>query len=174
MIFMEVIIIQLFIKILGANLESRIPRWQLYRANWKKYRDLSNCYLASLLNDQEDNLIGKVVDAILKAAEESIPKSSAVPIKAKKPWFTLECKNAVKERKQALSRFKRYPTPHNLEIFRVTRATARKVIKNAKRTTWRLFVSKLSNHSSMKQVWDMVHKDKGKTFNKFCCAFASC
>ena len=58
--------------------------------------------------------------SILKdIAEETIPKTSAVPKRFNKPWFSDICKDAIKERKKALERFKREPTEGNLNAYRI-------------------------------------------------------
>ena len=48
--------------------------------------------------------------SIFDIAEETIPKTSAVPKRFKKPWFSDICKDAIKERNMALGMFKREPT----------------------------------------------------------------
>ena len=61
--------------------------------------------------------------SILKdIAEETIPKTSAVPKRFNKPWFSDICKDAIKERNRALERFKREPTEGNLNAYRIARA----------------------------------------------------
>ena len=65
--------------------------------------------------------------SILKnIAEETIPKTSAVPNCFNKPWFSDLCKDAIKERNRALERFKRELTEGNLNAYRIARAKARR------------------------------------------------
>ena len=49
------------------------------------------------------------------------------------PWYNDECKEAIKTRKKALNKFKKYPTKDNLNEVKVFRAKARRTIKISKR-----------------------------------------
>ena len=101
--------------------------------------------------------------SILKdIAEETIPKTSAVPKRFNKPWFSDICKDAIKERNRALERFKREPTEGNLNAYRIARAKARRDVRFSKKTSWRNYVSKLNSQTSVKSVWNRIRKIKGK------------
>ena len=101
--------------------------------------------------------------AILKdIAEQTIPKTSAVTKPFNKPWFSIKCKDAIKERNRALDRFKREPTEGNLNAYRIARAKARRNILYSKKTFWRNYVSKMNSQTLVKYVWNRTHKIKGK------------
>ena len=86
--------------------------------------------------------------SILKdIAEETIPKTSAVPKRFNKPWFSDICKDAIKERNRALERFKREPTEGNLNAYRIARAKARRDVRLSKKTSWRNYISKLNSQA---------------------------
>ena len=78
-------------------------------------------------------------------AEETIPKTSAVPKRFNKPWFFDICKDVIKERNMALERFKREPTKGNLNAYRIARAKARRDIRLSKKTFWRNYVPKMNS-----------------------------
>ena len=99
--------------------------------------------------------------SILKdIAEETIPKTSAVPKRFNKPSDI--CKDAIKERNRALERFKREPTDGNLNAYRIARAKARTDIRHSKKTSWRNYLSKMNSQTSVKSVWNRIRKIKGK------------
>ena len=78
--------------------------------------------------------------SILKdIAEETILKTSAVPKRFNKPWFSDICKDAIK----------REPTEGNLNAYRIARAKARSDIRHSKKT-------------SVKSVWNRILKIKVK------------
>ena len=110
----------------------------------------------------KDDLVSSLTSCLTEAANTAIPKSSTNPRHANKPWFTEECRNAVRERKRALSKFTRQPTHANLVAYRASRARARCVIKESKKSSWKQYVSKLNSRSSVKRVWDMIRKISGK------------
>ena len=83
--------------------------------------------------------------------------------KKSNPWYNDECKEAIKTRKKALNKFKKYPTKDNLNQVKVFRAKARRTIKISKRRSWRSYVSKINHKTPIKKVWDMIRKISGKT-----------
>ena len=79
------------------------------------------------------------------------------------PWYNDDCKEAIKQRKQALSKFKRSPNTNNFNDIKVFRAKARRTIKISKRKSWRSYVSKINHKTPIKKVWDMIRKSLEKT-----------
>ena len=60
--------------------------------------------------------------SILKdIVKEIIPKTSALPKRFNKPWFSDICTDPMKERNRAIERFKREPTEGNLNAYRIAR-----------------------------------------------------
>ena len=80
--------------------------------------------------------------------------------KDSKPW----CKDAIKQRKHALSNFCRYPTKENLNKVKNLRAKARRTTKASKLKSWKFYVSNLNHKTPIKKkVWDMIRKISGKS-----------
>ena len=109
-----------------------------------------------------DDPIDSFASILINIAEETVPKTSMKSKKAKKPWFTEDCKTAFKQRKGALRQFNNRPTHDSLNNCRIFRAKARCTIKESKKKSWKQYVSKLNSRTSIKKVWDMVHKIQGK------------
>ena len=140
----------------------RVQRWKLAKANWNQFQHLCSTRLhQSAIADADDPM--SLLTSILKdIAEETIPKTSAVPKRFNKPWFSGICKDAIKERNRALERFKREPTEGNLNAYRIARAKARRDIRHSKKISWRNYVSKINSQTSVKSVWNRIRKIKGK------------
>ena len=132
------------------------------KANWDQFQHLCSTSLhQSAIVDVDDPM--SFLTSILKdIAEETIPKTSAVPKRFNKPWFSNICKDAIKERNRALERFKREPTEGNLNAYRIARANARRDIRHSKKTSWRNYVSNMNSQTSVKSVWNRIRKIKGK------------
>ena len=113
------------------------------------------------LSDSIDPIAG-FTSSLINICGKSTPKTSTSP-KKRNPWYNQNCKEAIKERKQALSKFCKYPTKDNLNNVRLFRARARRTITSAKRKSWRTYVSKLNYKTPIKNVWDMVRKISGKS-----------
>ena len=119
----------------------------------------------SLKIDKFNNSLDPLDDftsSLLDISNKSIPKTSTNPKKSK-PWYNDECKDAIKQRKQALSKFCRYPTKENLNKVKNFRAKARRTIKASKRKSWQSYVSNLNYKTPIKKVWDMIRKISGKS-----------
>ena len=98
------------------------------KANWDQFQHLCSARLhQSAIADADDPM--SLFTSILKdIAEETIPKTSAVPTRFNKLWFSDICKDAIKERNRALERFKYEPTEGNLNPYCIARANARRDI----------------------------------------------
>ena len=146
----------------GPPSPERVQRWKLAKANCDQFQHLCSTRLQqSAIADADDPM--SFFTSILKdIAEETIPKTSAVPKRFNKPWFSDICKDAIKERNRALERFKREPTEGILNAYRIARAKARRDIRHSKKTSWRNYVSKMNSQTSVKSVWNRIRKIKGK------------
>ena len=60
-------------------------------------------------------------------------------------------KKLLKRGKNALNKFKKYPTKDNLNEVKVFRAKARRTIKKSKRKSWRSYVSKINHKTPIKK-----------------------
>ena len=112
-----------------------------------------------------DDPIKPFTSLLLDAAKASVPQTSTNPKRPDKPWYNDECKQAVKDRKDALKRFNLRPTPENHNQYRIFRAKARRTIKESKRKSWRQYVSRLNSRTTTKKTWDMIRKINGKGSN---------
>ena len=99
--------------------------------------------------------------SLIVISKECIPQTSTNPSKSN-PWYNDYCKEANKQRKQALSKFKRSPNTNNFNDIKVFRAKACRTIKLSKRKSWRSYVSKINHKTPIKKVWDMIRKIYGK------------
>ena len=137
-------------------------KWKLNKANWELHHSLCE---ESLKIDKLNNSLDPLDDftsSLLDISNKSIPKTSTNPKKSK-PWYNDECKDAIKQRKQALSKFCKYPTKENLNKVKNFRAKARRTIKASKRKSWKSYVSNLNYKTPIKKAWDMIRKISGKS-----------
>ena len=90
--------------------------------------------------------IADFTSSLIEISKERIPQTSTNPTKSNS-WYNDDCKEAIKQRKQALSKFKRSPNTNNFNDIKVFRAKSRITIKILKRKSWRYYVSKI-NHKT--------------------------
>ena len=140
----------------------KIPKWNFKKANWEKFNIL--CHEKLLFNsfeNSEDPMLS-FTETLIDISNQCIAKSSTNSFKKKKPWFNDECKEANKKPKDSLKRFKQYPTKTNLNACKILRAKARRIIKQAKRSSWKDFISKINTRTPMTTIWNMIKKINGK------------
>ena len=106
--------------------------------------------------------IADFTSSLIEISKECIPQTSTNPPKSN-PWYNDGCKPAIRQRKQALSKFKRSPNTSNFNDIKVFRTKARRTIKILKRKSWRSYVSKINHKTPMKKAWNMIRKISGKT-----------
>ena len=151
------------IESINTSTSDHNAKWKLNKANWELYHSLCE---ESLKIDKFDNSLDPLDDftsPLVDISNKSIPKTSSTNSKKSKPWYNDECKDAIKQRKQALSNFSRYQTKENLNKVKKFSAKARRTIKASKRKSWKSYVSNLNNKTPIKKVWDMIRKIPGKS-----------
>ena len=72
--------------------------------------------------------IAEFTSSLIEISKECIPQTSTNQTKSN-PWYKDNCKEAIKQRKQALSKFKRSPNTNNFNDNKVFRAKAHRTIK---------------------------------------------
>ena len=147
---------------INPSTEDHNPKWKLNKANWEQFHLLCEQDLSMDNFNNSSDLVTDFTSSLMKISDKCIPKTSTNPKKSN-PWYNNDCKNAVRQRKQALSKFCKYPTGANLKNVKIQRAKARRTIKLAKRNTWKSYVSKLNHKTPIKKVWDMIRKISGKS-----------
>ena len=102
------------------------------KANWEAFTTLCQERLTSeTFKTAED--VSAFTSALHDISEECIPKSSTSS-KRRNPWFSDECKTAINKRKSAFQKFNKNPSRENHLYSKLTRAKARRTIKEAKLT----------------------------------------
>ena len=72
----------------------------------------------------------------------------------------------VRERQATLRKFKTNSSSENLNKYKQQRAKTRRIIKGAKRSSWRTFISKINSNTNPKKIWDFIKKIANKNTNK--------
>ena len=142
--------------------EDHNPKWKLNKANWDLFHTLCDESLTTTSLSDSTDRIADFTSSLIDISERCIPKPSPNPKKSS-PWYNDDCKEVIKQRKETLSRFCKFPTKDNLNTYRVFRAKACRTIKSSKRKSWRTYVSNLNYKTPIKKVWDMVRKISGKS-----------
>ena len=159
----------IFIESNNSIVEERVQHWRLHRADWEAFQQSCGESLTiSQFENEEgvDDPRALFTAKLHNIADKSIPKTSTVPKKLDKPWFDEGCRKAIDKRKKSLQKFKKHPTRQNLDGYKKDYAKALRTISEAKRQSWRAYVSTLNNNTSAKHTWQMLRRISGKRKDK--------
>ena len=131
------------------------PKFKYKEADWGTF---SKIVKLELVGETIDDKVRNIQNCIIEGAIATIPKTSTDSVKHRVPWWTPDCRRALCERNRAYRRFNRHVTTENFVLYKKARARARRVIKKAKRDTWRSFVSTINSDTPGNQVWATVNK----------------
>jgi hypothetical protein len=92
----------------------------------------------------------------------NMPRSSIRPRRVSVPWWTDECRDAIRARKRALKQFQIHPIQDNLVSFEHLHVASRRTIRSVKRRSWKAYVSSLSHSTPTDVVWQRLHRMSGK------------
>ena len=130
--------------------EDHNPKWKLNRANWDLFNTLCTGELVLENFKESSDPKADSTSSLNEISKECIPQTSTKTTKSY-PWYNDDCKEAIKQRKQALSKFKRSPNTNNFNDIKVFRAKARKTIQISKRKSRSSYVSKINHKTPIKK-----------------------
>ncbi|XP_055939440.1 uncharacterized protein LOC129969057 [Argiope bruennichi] len=137
------------------------PRYVFQRADWAAF--MQQAVISENMVSMADitHAIQSVVDCLLKAANNTIPKSSPRMRKFRRPWWNEACRDSYREQKKRWNIFRRYPTSENLIAFKRARANARRIRRRSQRESWCRFISSITSFTSSKLLWKKVKAANG-------------
>ena len=142
----------------------RPVNYRLDKADWDTFMILSSLNFDMINTSNIDEATSNVTEAIIKAANFSIPKTGTKPPKFFKPWWNSQCRQTYKDQRKAWDTFRSDPTQENLIAFKRARANARQTRKRSQRECWENYVSSISPSTNSKTVWNKIKKISG-TYN---------
>ncbi|PSN52203.1 hypothetical protein C0J52_12761 [Blattella germanica] len=122
----------------------------------KSRLDIICKYLDNPNNLDFDQRVKYFVHHLLQAGELTIPQSSSRPVHTPNPWWTDECKTAIQNRRKAFRKFKSNPMLANLIAFKQYQSQAKRIIKEAEKTSWQNYVNSLNCSTPSSQVWNKL------------------
>ena len=123
--------------------------WKLNKADWTLFESICLKNISIREFECQWDPIQKITESLISIANKCVSKSSASSKRIKRPWFTDECKIAIKAREKAERLFNKIPTLVNINNFRIARAKARRTINQSKRKSWKNYVSNLNMHTRL-------------------------
>lgn len=147
---------------LRSEVEEIAPRYNFSQARWDTFQEKALSLIGEVdSKGSEDTWNSSISHMIHEAACYAItmkqkPKSCVLV-----PWWNKECDEAVKRRNVVYRRLRKYPILINAMEYKRLRAVARRVIKDAKRNSWRKFCSVLSPETPVRKLRSAVRRLSG-------------
>lgn len=156
-----------------SDQRSFTPKYKWYKADWVKYKHIIRENLTNLNNEIKrqtnenhlniDNLIAKLNEIIITAADLSIPTTISSSKKTtNKPWWNTDCEEAIKKYKKSFNSYKKNKTMENKIEYKRLRAIARRTIKNNKTQSWLTYLNSINFQIPIKEMWNKIKAIEGR------------
>ena len=142
------------------DIKKPFPKWNFSRVNWTKFHQICSSSLNCISLDLEHSY-QLFETCILEAARAARPQTEYTG-KISVTWWNATCDLAIKKKKHALNRMKRTRSPIDVLIFKRCSAKARRVILEAKQSSWANFYNALTSNSKLSTVWNVIKKFSGR------------
>ena len=134
--------------------------WNVRKANWIEFQQGTDFLFNPELGLENCDIITK--DIIEKACMY-IPVRNG-NTKYQCPWWSVECREAIRDRKRAQNRSRRNPHSLFLRIeYRKAKARTRRILRQAQLTSWHELLSMFNHRTPMTRLWDILRKFSNKT-----------
>ena len=134
--------------------ENLFHGWNINKAKWTEFQE--RCQLRFCDEIGMENC-AVMTEELIKTASECVPQRTGRS-KYSCPWWTEECKAAIRERKKALNRFRRTRLTALLMDYKRAKAKARQVIRRAKKESWEKLLHMFNYRTPVRQLWEVIRK----------------
>ena len=140
-------------------------KFNMKRARWDEFHTKSTI-ADNLDNTSIDEMCYTITSHIIDTAENTIPRVQTNNKIPHSPFWNEECEVAKRNKQRLLRRWQRTRLLCDRIDYKRAHAILKRTINEAKRTSWRTYVSSLSSSTPSNKVWNKVKKIAGKYKNK--------
>ncbi|CAF3490192.1 unnamed protein product [Rotaria socialis] len=130
--------------------------WETHNSLCGKYSKYIDKKLCQTSDSNGTQSINKISENIITAANKFILKSSQHEKKQTKCWWNKQCSIAINNKRHAYNTWRRSGSPIDHLIFKRMRAISRRIICDAKNSSWRKYISTISSQTSSQKVWQKI------------------
>ena len=147
-------------RIPATDLPPLFTGWNTRRANWTEFQEWCDFRFDPDMGIENCDLL---TQQIIESAKLFIPCRNGNG-KYKCPWWTDECKEALKERKRAQNRMRRDPYSLFLRIeYRKQKAKTRQILRSAQVNSWHELLSVFNHRTPVNRLWEILRRFTNKT-----------
>ena len=136
-----------------------IPRWNFRKADWTKFQEFCHIEHDQFVSPEQG--IEFLTNTILTAANNTIPLSRP-PRRKPVPWWSAEVAQAIARRKRAFRRYLRHRDESTLITRNRERSRCKRIIKEAKRSSWQSFITQFNHNTPLSRIWSLVRSLAGR------------
>ena len=134
--------------------------WNTKKAQWTEFREHCNFHFDS---EQGVTNCELITQAIVDCATMFIPARNGNG-KYQCPWWTDECREAIRERRRAQNRLRRDRHSSFLRIeYRKQKAKTRQILRSAQLHSWHELLSLFNHRTPMNRLWEILRRFSHKT-----------
>ena len=147
------------------------PRWNIRKADRLLFKSLSDATVVQAwpdMNDPDKNLedkVGIVTSCITQAAEKSYPLSKNGK-RLPTPWWSKDIEAARTAKRKARKKWKQNHSLVNMIAYKKQQAQVKRMIKAAKRTSWKQFVGSINRMTPSSIIWKRIKAINGVNRNR--------
>lgn len=136
-------------------------RFNVKKAKWKIFNHRTQIPIPHH-TVQTEELVEFFTRNLIQAAETSIPKCGGRGKHRKVPWWSDDITEVNLERRQTLLRYQHTKLDADKISYKRIRARAKFVKNEARRSSWREYVSTITKETPMSKIWSRIGKMNGK------------
>lgn len=139
-----------------------VERLDYCKADWDRFRQELFVGLGEVCSEGNvEEWSRSFCYTVSKAVQKSVPVKRSRKERRIVPWWNKTCNEAVRARNIAYRQLRKSPVEEHVIVYKRLRARARRVIKEAKKESWRKFCGTIGVETTVGQLWGMVHKMTG-------------
>ena len=139
-----------------------VERWNLGKADWEKYEELSEITEEITSFDTIEEGYEHLIWKIECAAEDSIPKyKNTGCMRPSVPWWNKKCVVQRRAVRAAFRQMKANPNPTTTQTYKRQRAKKTKLYNEERKDSFRKYISSLTARTPSAEVWEKIRKLKG-------------
>ena len=138
------------------------PKWKVEEADWSKFSTGIEIKRDFESFNSETDAYDYFMEATLKSAESSIPKTKGKPNRPTVPWWNKTCGRLRKVTRKCYKTFKNNGSMRSKIIYKRVLAKKCKYFKKVKRESWMYYINGINSKTPMRAVWKKIRKLSGK------------
>lgn len=138
------------------------PKYIYEKADWNRFKIEAECERNINSFENIDEAVEYFNEKVINSADIAIPKTKGTIHTKRVPWWNPELRDAIREKKRANRLYHRTLLQCDKIAFNRARAIVRNMIHNARKESWKKYVSSISERTPLNKVWQKVNKISGR------------